>query len=326
MPALSVIVPIYNSEKYLSQCIDSILGQKFKDFELVLVNDGSSDSSLAICQKYEDSDHRIKVLNKCNGGVSSARNLGLENAVGDWIMFVDSDDSLIDNSLDKIFQDQLDADMIIGAAQLGNDSPICSLEPIGLLNVDEIRSLLTTYVSHPLLCAPWAKLFNRDLLNKHQVRFNESLSFGEDAVFVKEYLLHVARIQISPCPLYLYVDIGDDIYKKYAKSFAHILNYYLEICKTHSRLQQKYEVEISLKQVVGVVYNMALECINKRGENDWLIIQLFLTDSTACSILRQRNSFHVNNLLSLAKCNYTFFIIYFKIIEFLKKLIINVSK
>lgn len=89
---ISVIVPVYNVEKYLSRCIDSIISQTFSDFELILVDDGSTDSSGKICDEYGKKDGRVKVIHKRNGGLSSARNCGLENAKGNYICFVDSDD------------------------------------------------------------------------------------------------------------------------------------------------------------------------------------------------------------------------------------------
>jgi glycosyltransferase involved in cell wall biosynthesis len=92
MPLISIIVPIYNGEKYLSKCLDSILAQRFEDFELLLINDGSQDSSLSICRKYAQADKRISIYDIPNGGVSAARNVGIDNATGEWVMFIDSDD------------------------------------------------------------------------------------------------------------------------------------------------------------------------------------------------------------------------------------------
>ena len=91
-PKISVIVPVYNTEKYLRRCIDSVLAQTYQDFELLLIDDGSKDSSGAICDEYAAKDARVRVFHKENGGVSSARNLGLDNARGEWVTFVDSDD------------------------------------------------------------------------------------------------------------------------------------------------------------------------------------------------------------------------------------------
>lgn len=103
-PLISIIVPIYNAESTLNRCIDSIINQSFDDWELLLIDDGSKDQSGKICDEYATKDSRIKVFHKENGGVSSARNLGLDNALGKWITFIDSDDKIFDDifSLDII--------------------------------------------------------------------------------------------------------------------------------------------------------------------------------------------------------------------------------
>lgn len=94
MPLFSIIVPVFNAEKRLSECIESILNQSVADFELLLINDGSTDSSLDVCNSYAKQDGRIRVLSKENGGVSSARNLGIEKSAGQWIAFIDADDTV----------------------------------------------------------------------------------------------------------------------------------------------------------------------------------------------------------------------------------------
>lgn len=101
-PKISVIVPVYNAEKWLRRCVDSILAQTYTDFELLLVDDGSTDGSGAICDEYATLDARIRPFHKPNGGVSSARNLGLDNARGEWICFVDSDNWMAKNSLESL--------------------------------------------------------------------------------------------------------------------------------------------------------------------------------------------------------------------------------
>ena len=100
----SVIVPVYNVEKYLKECLDSILSQTFKDFELILVNDGSKDSSPAICDEYAEKDSRVKVIHKENGGQSTARNMGIEKATGEFAVFLDSDDLLSPNTFEILIE------------------------------------------------------------------------------------------------------------------------------------------------------------------------------------------------------------------------------
>ena len=102
-PVVSIIVPVYNTEKFLHRCIDSILTQTYTDFELLLIDDGSKDSSGTICDEYAAKDVRVRVFHKENGGVSSARNMGLDNARGEWITFVDSDDWIDDNYLEALY-------------------------------------------------------------------------------------------------------------------------------------------------------------------------------------------------------------------------------
>ena len=103
MPLISIIIPIYNTEKYLPRCIDSILAQTFRDFELLLINDGSTDNSGTICDEYVKKDSRIRVFHKENGGASSARNMGLDNAQGEWIAFIDSDDWIDTTMYESMF-------------------------------------------------------------------------------------------------------------------------------------------------------------------------------------------------------------------------------
>ena len=100
---ISVIVPVYNVEKYLNKCIDSIINQTYKNLEIILVDDGSQDSSGKICDEYTKKDNRIKVIHKENGGVSSARNIGLNNATGEWIAFIDADDWVDEEYLQTLF-------------------------------------------------------------------------------------------------------------------------------------------------------------------------------------------------------------------------------
>src|SRR5690554_7275643 len=113
---ISVIIPVYNSEKYLHKCIDSVLAQSYTNFELILVNDGSTDGSGKICDEYAEKDERVRVFHKDNGGVSSARNIGLKNSSGDYIIHADSDDLMLSGALESLYYEakQSNSDIVIG--------------------------------------------------------------------------------------------------------------------------------------------------------------------------------------------------------------------
>ena len=324
VPLLSIIVPIYNAESTLACCIDSILSQTFRSFEVILVNDGSTDNSLSLCENYACADSRVIILNKTNGGVSSARNLGIDCAKGDYIVFIDADDYLFEDSIRAVTDDLRDIDLLIASSLFSSSSIVQRLDRVGLVLKDEIGSFLEENHSHPLLSAPWAKFFKREILVRFNLRFNDSLCFGEDAVFVKEYLLHTERIFVTSVPIYYYYDIGDEIYKKYSKSFLNILRYYDCLTDVYQRLGNCYNIELPVKEVVGVVYNFVVESLIKNGLQEWSFIRTFLTTPEVRDVLQARNSLHIKNILFLSKyTNSAIFIAYFKIVEFLRNIFLS---
>ncbi len=190
---ISVIVPVYNVEQYLSRCIDSILVQSFTDFELLLIDDGSTDKSGIICNEYAKTDKRIKVFYKKNGGVSSARNFGIDQAICDYIVFVDSDDYLHVDYLSNLIR--YDADIVIcGKTDFGSSSETYKYEKIKV-DRENIGRYLSRLIAESPIGVPWGKLFKHEIINKNNIKFDESLFVGEDHVFVQEYLIHCQSIQ-----------------------------------------------------------------------------------------------------------------------------------
>ncbi len=185
---ISVIIPVYNAEEWLDRCIQSVLHQSFSEFELILVDDGSTDKSLIICDGYASSDSRIKVIHKANGGVSSARNKALEVARGEFVTFVDSDDYLADDYLANLYHP--DYDVIISGYivdDVSYEPPFAKLEG----NTD-MANLIEELYDWFYFRTPWAKLFKRELIEKLSIRFDERLKYGEDTVFVLTVLKEVA--------------------------------------------------------------------------------------------------------------------------------------
>ena len=188
-PTISVIVPVYNTEKYLHRCIDSILTQTYTDFELLLIDDGSKDNSGKICDEYTEKDKRVRVFHKPNGGVSSARNLGLDNAQGEWIIFIDSDDYFLPNAIEILLRNAIKHKTSLSIGNLymergGNKTKTRTAYKEGIIQ-DNFKAWYFN------ICIPnqGSTLYSSKILTKNM--FNSSLSRYEDAetllTLIKEY-------------------------------------------------------------------------------------------------------------------------------------------
>lgn len=238
-PKISVIVPVYNVEKYLHRCIDSILTQTFTDFEVLLIDDGSKDSSGDICDEYAKKDSRVKVIHKVNGGVSSARNVGLNNAKGEWITFIDADDYIASDFFSVI--DNNDCDFIIGQSQHFNSSGKYwyseRLSPQKVLSEEKKRGFLEHNLLWHIMRTPWGKFFKRDLIAS--IRFDEGMKVGEDTVFVHDYLLHCTNIAVVDSTTYYYFDSDDHVNVKYSMSPQESLDHLKKIIEHYRKLNVK---------------------------------------------------------------------------------------
>lgn len=173
MKKVSIIIPVYNSEKYISKCLDSVLNQTYKNIEIIVINDGSKDNSINILKEYEKKYKRIVLIDKQNEGVSKTRNLGINKATGDFIMFVDNDDYIDKDYIFNYMNNYKDEDIIIGSYKRTNT------EDKILFKYDlNINSDWSKYV----VLAPWAKLYKRDFLIKNKIEFF-SYGIGEDVYF-----------------------------------------------------------------------------------------------------------------------------------------------
>lgn len=211
MPKLSIIVPVYGAEKYLPAMIESVIAQSFTDWELILVDDGSKDNSGQICDQYAEIDSRIRVVHKQNGGVSSARNEGIKHAMGEFITFVDADDTLNPSFLANFsYDDNLDFE--IQGFYLNHikspDSNI-AIQPKET-RVAELKYIYTESEYLKLTRGPVCKLMKTTIIKGNNLQFPSGLSFGEDAIFVKRYLLHCSGNARSIAAAdYIYNDFDD---------------------------------------------------------------------------------------------------------------------
>mgnify|MGYP003177663741 FL=1 len=198
--AVSIIVPVYNKEKYLSECVDSILRQNFKDFELILVDDGSKDSSWNIIKEYANKDKRVVPVHQENAGVSAARNAGLDRAQGKWICFVDADDYLPKDGIQILVEhgEKSNADIVnANATRVEDDKQF----KIFNFNNEIVKGNIYPRLVH---FAPWAQLFKRSIIEEHHLRYVKGLAYSEDNVFILYYSLYASSIEFVNDSVYNY--------------------------------------------------------------------------------------------------------------------------
>ena len=268
---LSIIVPIYNAERYLNECIESIINQTFDDFELILVNDGSKDNSLSICSRWKKKDKRIKVIDKKNGGVSSARNEGIKIACGEYLGFVDSDDYIDECMYEKLVKlvESVNADIgickrvIPGKKQnYGHDYPI--QESFTFKNNN--GNWKTMFYQGDIETFVTNKLFKASFLKESKVEFKEYSLFEDRLYLIQLYLYNPKMIYVDE-ELYYYRPVkGSSVHRYCAKRFLIIK----EIYKHELELNTKYENEKYLQVINKCFAESVLNCIiqeKKRKKN-----------------------------------------------------------
>lgn len=280
MPKISIIVPVYNVESVLQYCVDGILNQSFVDYEIVLIDDGSSDNSGGICDHYAKTDPRVKTIHTANCGVSSARNTGLKTAIGEYICFIDSDDYVNPNYLSNLIDSKnlfQDYDNIWCGFQTvkgySASTPIKTVlfsetEDISFLKVRQIMDLHQKWLS----AGPVCKLYSHQIILDNNLSFDETLSLGEDLIFNLQYLdCTNGKIVVNNQCLYNYVISQDDtLSKKYYSDM-------FEIYKTINNAMLKYITKWNCDEKQFEIYYNA--CFHK--------YEVVL-----------RNTFHVNSNIS----------------------------
>jgi len=214
MPLVSVIVPIYNAALGLVTCLESIKRQKYKNLEILLVNDGSSDSSLEICRMYARLDPRIQVIDKENSGVSDTRNVAIGHAKGKYLQFVDADDYLDENATRLMVEamEENESDMVIChycMVTRGEKTTVFGfLPPQEVITKDEFARQMIKESASFYYSVMWNKLYRRDLIMKYGIRCSETLSWSEDLLFNLEYIRYAERFTSLRTPVYYYTRQG----------------------------------------------------------------------------------------------------------------------
>lgn len=203
MPKVSVIIPVYKVEQYICECLDSIKNQTFTNWECLLIDDGSPDDSGRICDEYAAMDSRFRVFHVQNGGVSRARNIGLDNMSGEWVMFVDSDDAIAENTLEICVQHAERENLDIVQFSFARDKR--ELGNVEGIDTDVLTREEYIKVREYLVCV-WGSLLRSDIIQSNVMRFDTSLKLAEDQMFIYNYMDHSERFVKVRQKLYWYRD------------------------------------------------------------------------------------------------------------------------
>ena len=210
MPFVSLIIPVYNAEKYLRRCLTSAMEQTFKDMEILVVNDGSTDESLAICREYAQMDPRFHIINKENTGVSDSRNRAIQIAKGDYLQFMDSDDWLTPDATETFVYaaQKFNCDLVIADFYRVDKAVFTEKQHIrerGLLTREQFATYMMQDPADFYYGVLWNKLYRRDLVEKYHLRMDVSVNWCEDFLFNLEYILHANVFYALQAPVYYYV-------------------------------------------------------------------------------------------------------------------------
>ena len=278
---LSIIIPVYNTEAYLPACIDSILSQSFTDFEILLVDDGSKCECATVCDSLAEKDSRIRVYHQENGGISSARNFGLDHALGDWIYFVDSDDEVLPGGLQTLvdcIHDDVDV-VMAGYERSGKDGGTTyRVEDRLITRFDKRESLSSLYERYEkyyeYLGFCWMRLFRNRIIQEFHIRFDTGIRIKEDTLFVVQYLCRSNGVTVfTLTPVYNYRQHGDSTMGRYMNDVDDSF-----VDPLFALQKMKHEIEASFSpcselvfianEGIWIRYHRMLARLKKFGIND----------------------------------------------------------
>ena len=261
---ISIIIPVYNAENFLGRLLDDLLGQTYRNFEIIIVNDGSTDNSNCIIEEYLQKDSRIKLREIKNQGPSKARNVGLDMVTGDYVRFVDSDDRIPDTSLEELIKPCVNdeqIDLVIGNYVCIPEKGYFTGDKLksGKISQDELIDIFAEYVKTFYFGVPWNKLYKRNIIEKYKIRFEESINWCEDFLFNMEYFDKIKYAYIT--------NVKNGIYQ-YA------------ICNTGITLSLKKQDDDRIKRIDELRYRKAREFFEKHSrlekfETQWDFTELY---------------------------------------------------
>lgn len=274
---ISIIMPVYNKYNYLMKSINSIINQTYKDFELIIVDDGSSDGSEKLCDEFAKKDQRIRVIHLKNSGVSNARNVGLDNAKGKYLQFIDSDDYVDEDMLEKLYNKatQYDVDIVIsGITKVNHDYEVLNETLPKLIGVKSKNEMLENFSAEQRSTGIYGcvsnKFIKRDIVEKIKLRFDTKIKLAEDLDFYLKLYEHISSIYFYDISFYYYIQNATN--SSTSEDFKHD---YLT------------QINISLRQKDLLSKN------NMLNENNLNTINLVITNFTLCYIYDEFSSLYL---------------------------------
>ena len=280
MPTVSIIMPVYNKEKYVRKSIMSILNQSYTDFELLVINDGSTDNSLSICLSLQEKDDRIKVISVENGGVSKARNIGLDNAKGKYVMFIDSDDYIANNYLIDFVMNKNDF-VLGGLTKTSKEGKEISVVLPNNRNILKMNEVVKNFYEEQLKSGIYgfvaSKLVSLELINKHHIRFDETIRLAEDYNFFLDIYSKINEITFIDQKGYYYIQETDNS----------------AIVMDDSKIDFYQQIDIQNKAKIFLVSKNSFSLENEKKYNQLLTgyVYTILLKSSILSVVEFRKKF-----------------------------------
>lgn len=244
MLQISIIIPVYNCEKQISRCLDSVISQTYSDFECIIIDDGSIDGTESVCKKYVSKDDRFVYLKQNNAGASAARNTGLDLCKSKYVCFIDADDYVSSSYLMDLMSDVDSNDLVIhGMTRICSDRIIDrGMHIEGEFCLDNNPTCFFESVNIERFGGPVCKLFSSNIIKGKNIRFNNAVKLAEDLDFLLRYLLHCSKIKVSPKNNYFYIETPNSATSK-IYNFDVEYNGLSVLCKSWDQLTTKYPID-----------------------------------------------------------------------------------
>lgn len=279
---LSIVVPVYNAEKYLDECIKSLIAQTFYDIEILLVEDCSTDNSRQLCEQYAMLDNRIRLLyNETNRGVSYSRNVGIKFSVGEYVMFVDADDKLDKYYIQSLFSEN-EVDIVVSSFIYNDKSAYKVPIKDSTFRESEIGNYLKEYSTR--FTSAWAKIYRSSVIKMNQIAFDENCSHGEDTIFLYDFLLKAQSIECKEVYGYYYRVDHNNTLSKIPNTYTQYIYTVQELNQRLFLLGERYNwcprnacIDITEYFLSRIIYNLK-NCSSKFKEKVIILKQILKSD------------------------------------------------